>query len=86
MLYQMGVASAVFLGFLALLARAAWRGFQANGDTSLLFGFVAIAAISANAVLQEEAYFSPLALGLALLLTGVSLADHWKTGGRQAHR
>ena len=83
LLYQMGIASIAFFAFLALLARTAWRSYVASGDMSILFGFVVITAISANAVLQEEAYFSPLALGLALLLTGVSLANHWTATGRR---
>ena len=86
LLYQMGIASIAFFAFLALLARTAWRGYVASGDMSILFGFVVITAISANAVLQEEAYFSPLALGLALLLTGVSLANHWTATGRRLGR
>ncbi len=39
-----------------------------------LAGFAMIVVISANAVLQEEAYYSPLALGLVLLVSGGTLA------------
>jgi hypothetical protein len=77
MLYQMGVGSLVFLAFLLAIARAAWRAFRRSGDFAVLFLIVAVIAIAANAVLQEEAFFSPLALGLALLLGGAGLPSHW---------
>ncbi|WP_421581227.1 hypothetical protein [Shinella sp. M31] len=76
MLYQMGIGSFVFFGFLAALAVSAGRRLIETGRPDFLFAFVAIVTISANAVLQEEAFFSPLALGLALLLTGVSFGTH----------
>jgi hypothetical protein len=77
MIYQMGIGSLAYLGFLFAVARTSWRTFRATGDSSQLFLYVATVAISGNAVLQEEAYFSPLALGLCLLLGGVSLGSHW---------
>ena len=82
MLYQMGIGSFVFLGFLGVLVRTAWRAFRDSGKLAILFLFVSVVAISANAVLQEEAYFSPLALGFCLLLGGVSLGSHWNAGLR----
>ena len=78
MIYQMGIGTLVFLGFLVAIARAAWRAYRDSGDFALLFLWVAVVTISANAVLQEEAWFSPLALALALLLGGVTLAGHWR--------
>lgn len=75
MLYQMGIGSFVFFGFLAALAATAARRLVETGRSDFLFAFVAVVTISANAVLQEEAFFSPLALGLALLLTGVSFGN-----------
>jgi hypothetical protein len=82
MLYQMGLGSFVFFGFLALLARASWRAFRQSGNSSILFLFVAVVTVSANAVLQEEAYFSPLALGFCLLLGGVALGSYWNPARR----
>ncbi|AOF89980.1 hypothetical protein [Sinorhizobium sp. RAC02] len=73
MLYQMGIGSFVFFGFLAALATTAGRRLMETDNPDFLFAFVAIVTISANAVLQEEAFFSPLALGFCLLLVGVSL-------------
>jgi hypothetical protein len=77
MIYQMGIGSLAYLGFLVAVARTAWRAYRRSGDFSLLFLYVGTVVISANAVLQEEAFFSPLALGFCLLLGGVSLGTHW---------
>ena len=78
MLYQMGIGSLVFFGFLAALAVATRRQLIETGDLNFLFGFVGIVTISANAVLQEEAFYSPLALSFCLLLVGVSLGTRWR--------
>lgn len=78
MLYQMGLGSIVFFGFLAALAISARRQLIATGDPDFLFAFVAIVTITSNAVLQEEAFFSPLALGFCLLLVGVSFGTRWR--------
>lgn len=78
MLYQMGIGSLVFFGFLVALAVATRRQLIETGDPDFLFGFVGIVTISANAVLQEEAFYSPLALGFCLLLVGVSLGTRWR--------
>ncbi|HEV7247010.1 MAG TPA: hypothetical protein VGN93_08485 [Shinella sp.] len=75
-LYQMGIGSFVFFGFLAALAVTAGRRLLETGKPDFLFAFVAVVTISANAVLQEEAFFSPLALGFCLLLVGVSFGTH----------
>jgi hypothetical protein len=77
MIYQMGVGSLVYLGFLVAIARASWRTYRDSGDFAVLFPFVATVTVSANAVLQEEAFFSPLALGFCLLLGGVTIGSHW---------
>ncbi len=80
MLYQMGVGAFAFFGLLAGLAVAMGRLFMKTRDHRFLAGFVLIVVISANAVLQEEAWYSPLALGLALLVAGVSLGSAIRTG------
>lgn len=78
MLYQMGVGSLVFFSFLAALAMTARRQLIDTGDPDFLFAFVGIVTISANAVLQEEAFYSPLALGFCLLLVGITLGTRWR--------
>lgn len=81
MLYQMGVGSIVFFSFLAALAVSARRQLIATGDPDFLFAFVAVVTIASNAVLQEEAFFSPLALGFCLLLVGISFGTRWRSLG-----
>jgi hypothetical protein len=78
MLYQMGIGSMAFFGFLAALAIGARRALLKTGNPEFLFAFVAIVTISANAVLQEEAFYSPLALGFCLLLVGTAFGTHWR--------
>lgn len=78
MLYQMGVGAFLFFGFLVAVVAACRRLFLRTGDQVFLFGFVAVGAVSVNAVLQEEAFYSPLALGTCLLLVGVALGSHWR--------
>jgi hypothetical protein len=78
MLYQMGICSFIFFGFLATLATTCRRLFLRTGDETFLFAFVSIIVICANAVLQEEAFFSPLALGFCLMLVGLAIGSHWR--------
>jgi hypothetical protein len=78
MLYQMGIGGFAFFGFLIALAIVCRRLFLQTGSQSFLFAFVTVSSISANAVLQEEAFYSPLALGLCLLLVGLELGGYWR--------
>ena len=84
MLYQMGVGSMVFFGFLAALVITARRLLLKTGNPEFLFAFVAVVSISTNAVLQEEAFYSPLALGFSLLLVGTAFGTHWREESRAA--
>lgn len=76
MLYQMGVGSVLFFAFLTAIAGSARRRILKTGSADSWFAFVTVVTISANAVLQEEAFYAPLALGFALLLVGVSFGTH----------
>ncbi len=78
MLYQMGIGSFAFFGFLVALAMTARRLIQTTGEADFWFAFVAISTLLANAVLQEEAFYSPLSLGFCLLITGVALGTHFR--------
>ncbi len=78
MFYQMGVGGFVFVGLLIATARESLRLFFKTGSGPFMFGFVAISTLCANAILQEEAFYSPLALGLCLMLTGTALGSHWR--------
>lgn len=77
LLYQMGVAAFAVFAFVGAIGWTAYTAWRRSGDYAILWLVVAIVVISANAVLQEEAYFSPLALGLALLIGGVGLGTMW---------
>ena len=82
MLYQMGIGAVVFFGFLVALAVACYRLLMRTGNNDFLAGFVLLVVISANAVLQEEAFYSPLVLGFALILVGVALGSEIRGGAR----
>ncbi len=78
MLYQMGIAAPLYFAMLFGIARACYNVFANTRAPQFLFGIAAIVTISANSVLQEEAVYSPLALGLTLLLAGVNLGQYWR--------
>ncbi len=78
LLYQMGIGSFLFFGFLIALALKCRALFFAHGEGRFLFGFISITVIGVNAILQEEAVYSPLALGLCLILVGHALGSHWR--------
>jgi hypothetical protein len=86
MLYQMGVGSIVFFAFLAALAWSARKNIIRTGSGDFWFAFVTVVTISANAVLQEEAFYSPLALGLSLLLAGESMGGSFREAAAAARR
>ncbi|TPW25927.1 hypothetical protein [Pararhizobium mangrovi] len=85
MLYQMGPGAIVFIAFLGALAASAFRRLRRTGDTDFLFAFVTIVTIVANAVLQEEAFYSPLALGFLMLLVGATFGTHFRRDAEALH-
>ncbi len=79
MLYQMGIAAMAYFALMIGIAKTCYTEFQKTHKPVFLFGIATIATILTNAVLQEEAIYSPLALGLTFLLVGVALGEHWRT-------
>jgi hypothetical protein len=73
LLYQMGVAGLAVIAIYLWLARTAWRLFQALGAPALALTASSIVIILVNGLFQEEAWFAPLALGLALAFAGLTL-------------
>jgi len=73
MFYQLGVAAFVVVAVYLWLIRQTWRLFTLTRAPSLAFSVAAISTTLVNGFFQEEAWFSPLSLGLALGLTGLSL-------------
>jgi hypothetical protein len=74
MLYQMGIGSFAFFGLLFAMAATLLKRLLATSHMEYLAAFTMVVVVSANAVLQEEAYYSPLALGFILLIAGGTLA------------
>ena len=76
MLYQMGIAAFVPLGFCFAIALKTWRLYASSGIlTQGLAGF-GVMVILANGIFQAEALFAPAALGLLLCLTGLVIGNH----------
>jgi len=76
LLYQMGIAAFVPLGFYFAVALKAWRLYASSGYlTQGLAGF-GVMVVLLNGLFQEEALFAPLALGLMLSLAGLVIGSH----------
>lgn len=78
MLYQMGVCAFVFFAFVVMLAKRNFAIYLKTKDNRFLFGFVTLIVLTANAVLQEEAFYAPLALGLVLTLVGTAMGTYYR--------
>ena len=75
LIYQMGVAALVPLGFYFAMALRAWRLYASSGYlTQGLAGF-GVMVVLLNGLFQEEALFAPPALGLMLSLTGLVIGS-----------
>lgn len=75
LLYQMGIAALVPLGFYFAVALKAWRLYASSGYlTQGLAGF-GVMVVLVNGLFQEEALFAPPALGLMLSLTGLVIGS-----------
>ncbi len=73
--FQLGIMATVVLAFYFWIARIAWRLFDATRAPALAFSGGAMLILLANGVFQEEAYFSPLSLGLLMALIGLILGS-----------
>jgi hypothetical protein len=79
LLYQMGIAALVPLGFYFAVALKAWRLYASSAIlTQGLAGF-GIVVILFNGIFQEEALFAPPALGLLLSLAGLVIGNQIRT-------
>jgi hypothetical protein len=83
MFYQMGIGGFAFVGLLIAIARKSYQLFIRTGAGQFMFGFVTIATLCANAILQEEAFYSPLALSLCLMLTASAIGTYWRFEARE---
>ncbi len=73
--FQLGIMAVAVLAFYAWIARVSWRLFAATRAPALAFFGGAILILLTNGLFQEEAYFSPLSLGLLMALTGLTLGS-----------
>jgi DNA-binding transcriptional regulator of glucitol operon len=73
LLYQMGGFAVVIFVALAWIAWRLWKHYQRSGERLYATAAFSVLVVSANGVFQEEAMFSPLALGLVLGAAGLLL-------------
>ncbi|VIO68351.1 hypothetical protein [Bradyrhizobium ivorense] len=79
LLYQMGIAAVVPLGFFLAMALRAWRLYASTGILTQGLAAFGTLVVVVNGIFQEEALFAPPALGLMLCLTGLVIGHHMRT-------
>jgi hypothetical protein len=79
LLYQMGTAALVPLGFYFAVALKAWRLYASSGILTQGLASFGVIVVLVNGIFQEEALFAPPALGLLLCLTGLVIGNHIRT-------
>jgi hypothetical protein len=78
LLYQMGIfAVAIFIA-LAWIAARLWRHYRRSGERLYATAAFSVLVVAANGVFQEEAMFSPLALGVVLAVAGLLLGRAYR--------
>lgn len=75
LLYQMGIAAAVPLGFYLVIAIKAWRLYAVSGLLTQGLAAFGIFVVLVSGFFQEEALFAPPALGLLACLAGLVLGN-----------
>jgi hypothetical protein len=75
LLYQMGIAAIVPLGFYFAVGMRAWRLYASSGILTQGLAAFGLFAVLVNGVFQEEALFAPPALGLLLCLAGLVIGN-----------
>jgi hypothetical protein len=76
MLYQMGIAAIVPLGFCFAIALKTWRLYASSGILTQGLAAFGVMVVLVNGIFQEEALFAPAALGLLLCLAGLVIGNH----------
>jgi len=77
--YQMGVFALVPLAVLVWLAFKLWGLHMRSGDRLFAAAAFSLLTITVNGIFQEEALFSPLAVGVVLALAGLLLGRAYRT-------
>jgi hypothetical protein len=73
LLYQMGIFAIVLFVALGWIALRLWAHYLRSGERLYATAAFSVLVVSANGVFQEEAMFSPLALGVVLAVAGLLL-------------
>jgi hypothetical protein len=76
LLYQMGIAALVPLGFYFAMALKTWRLYASSGNLTQGLASFGVLVVLFNGFFQEEALFAPPALGLLSCLTGLVIGNH----------
>jgi hypothetical protein len=79
LLYQMGIAALVPLGFYFAVGLKAWRLYASSGILTQGLASFGVIVVLVNGIFQEEALFAPPALGLLLCLNGLVIGNHLRT-------
>ena len=79
LLYQMGMAALVPLGFYFAMALKTWRLYASSGNLTQGLAAFGVIVVLVNGLFQEEALFAPPALGLLCCLTGLAIGNHIRT-------
>jgi hypothetical protein len=75
LLYQMGIAALIPLGFYLAMALKAWRLYAYSGLLTQGLAAFGVMIVLVNGIFQEEALFAPPALGLLMCLTGLAIGN-----------
>jgi hypothetical protein len=75
LLYQMGIAGVLPLGFYFLIAMKAWRLYAVSGLLTQGLAAFGMFVVLVNGFFQEEALFAPPALGLLACLAGLVIGN-----------
>lgn len=75
LLYQMGIAALVPLGFYLAMALKAWRLYAFSGLLTQGLAAFGVMIVLVNGIFQEEALFAPPALGLLMCLAGLVIGN-----------
>lgn len=84
LLYQMGLAALPVLAYFVEVARQAWRRYARSGLLHQGLAAFGILVGLVNGLFQEEALFSPLALGLMTAFAGLVLGAAERVETREA--
>src|SRR3954453_4604221 len=75
LLYQMGIAALIPLGFYLWMALKAWRLYAFSGLLTHGLAAFGVMMVLVNGIFQEEALFAPPALGLLMCLAGLAIGN-----------